>query len=86
MAMGVQTAIGCLARIIGPIAGTALYDLEPVKVLLSGGRTFHTGVYLWLTTSAVMLVGLVLLAGGWRRLVPYGSYVHRRSRTAILDI
>lgn len=67
--MGMQTAIGCLARIVGPICATLLYDLE--QPVIHDGRPYWTGIFVFPPTAALLLCGAVLMAVFWRRLVPW---------------
>lgn len=79
VALGIQTAIGCFARIIGPITGTALYDLEDARPNPTRqDSTFHTGQYLWPTTGSIMMTGVLVVIVGWSRLVPFAVYQQRK--------
>ncbi len=64
--MGIQTALGCLSRIVGPTMATQLFDAEPVD-----DSHYHRGYYVFLTTAGVLMVGIMLMMATWRRLVGY---------------
>ena len=65
--MGWLTGIGSLARVVGPIYVTAVYEQGGIR---------------WTSVSICILLTLTMLVFGafWRRLVPYEDRFRSKSR------
>ena len=80
--MGIQTAIGCISRIVGPIMGTLLYDAE-TPIRLGDGRPYTHAIYVFLTTGGILLIAALVELASWRRLVPFSMHQHRKRETSL---
>lgn len=68
--IGIQTAVGALARIFGPVLSMTLYEVE--KWPLEGEEEYQlTGRFVWMTGFLIMILSVCLTIYTWGKLVEH---------------